>query len=154
VQGNLRIFALIGFIAVGAFVLTGCELLSPPQPPAQPKPRTDTVENDLIQYSRTVLTPLRPGQEFTVSVKVTAKADLRVVLISESLPEGFELAEGSQLKAAHLGLAAGATFDHSYTVRASAKAGSFTITGNAIVATSAGTQEPLMLESPVRVQAR
>jgi hypothetical protein len=154
VQGNLRIFALIGFIAVGAFVLAGCELLSPPQPPAQPKLRTDTVENDLIQYSRTVLTPLRPGQEFTVSVKVTAKADLRVVLISESLPEGFELAEGSQLKAAHLGLAAGATFEHSYTVRASAKAGSFTITGNAIVATSAGMQEPLVLESPVRVQAR
>jgi len=154
VQGNLRAFALIGFIAVGAFVLAGCELLSPPRPPVQPTPRTDTVENDLIEFSRTVLTPLRPDQEFTISVKVTAKVDLRIVLISESLPEGFELAEGSQLRAAQLGLAAGSTLEHSYTVRASPTPGSFTITGNAIVATSEGTQEPLVLESPVRVQAR
>jgi len=120
----------------------------------QPTPRTDTVENDLIEFSRTVLTPVQPGQELTISVKVTAKVDLKVALISESIPDEFQLAPGSQLKAAQLGLAAGATLEHSYTVIASGKAGSFTITGNAIVATSEGTQEPLALESPVRVQAR
>jgi hypothetical protein len=151
-QSHLRICVLVGLIVLGGLGLSSCGLLAPP--PVQPKPRTDTVENDLIEYSRTVLTPVKPGQEFTISVKATAKADLRVVLISESLPEGFELAEGSQLRAAQLGLAAGATLEHSYTVRASTKPGSFTITGNAIVATSAGTQEPLALESPVRVQAR
>jgi hypothetical protein len=151
-QPNLRVAVFMGLIALSVLVLSSCGLLAPPPP--QPKPRTDTVENELIEFTRTVLTPLQPGQEFTVSVKVTAKADLRVVLISESLPEGFELAEGSQLKAAQLGLAAGATFEHSYTVRASTRAGSFTITGNAIVATSAGTQEPLALESLVKVQAR
>ncbi|MCL6643198.1 MAG: hypothetical protein K6T71_07775 [Candidatus Bipolaricaulota bacterium] len=58
------------------------------------------------------------------------------------------------MRAAQLGLAAGSTLEHSYTVRASTTPGSFTITGNAIVATSAGTQEPLVLESLVRVQAR
>ncbi len=152
-QINPRTSVFIGLIVLSALVLSSCGLLAPPPPP-QPKPRTDTVENDLIVFSRTVLTPLRPGQEFTISVTVTAKVDLRVVLISESLPEGFELAEGSQLRAAQLGLAAGATLEHSYTVRASTTTGSFTITGNAIVATSAGTQEPLVLESPVRVQAR
>lgn len=146
-----RMSVVIGLIVLGTLVLSGCELLAPP---VQTKPRTDMVENDLIEFSRTVLTPLRPGQKFTVSVKVTAKVDLRVVLISENLPEGFELTEGSQLKAAQLGLAAGATLEHNYTVIASTKAGSFTITGNAIVATGEGTQEPLVLESPVRVQAR
>lgn len=151
-QIHPRTSVFMGLIALSALVLSSCGLLAPPPP--QPKPRTDTVENDLIEFSRTVLTPLRPGQEFTVSVKVTTKADLRVVLISESLPEEFELAEGSQLRAAQLGLAAGATLEHSYTVKASTKAGSFTITGNAIVATNEGTQEPLVLESPVRVQAR
>ncbi len=151
-QINFRTFAFIGLIVLGAFVLFGCELLSPP--PVQPKPRTDTVENEFIQFSRTVLTPLKPGQEFTITVKVTAKADLRVVLISESLPEEFQLAEGSSLRTAQLGLAAGATLEHSYTVIASGKAGSFTITGNAIVATGEGTQEPLSLESTVQVRSR
>ena len=151
-QPSIRIVVFIGLVALSALVLPSCGLLTPP--PVQPKPRTDTVENDLIVFSRTVLTPLRPGQELTISVTVTAKVDLRVVLISESLPEGFELVEGSQLRAAQLGLAAGATLEHSYTVRASTTAGSFTITGNAIVATGEGTQEPLVLESPVRVQAR
>ncbi|MCL6643199.1 MAG: hypothetical protein K6T71_07780 [Candidatus Bipolaricaulota bacterium] len=70
----------IGLIALSALVLSSCGLLAPP--PVQPKPRTDTVENDLIEFTRTVLTPVKPGQEFTISVKVTAKADLRVVLIS------------------------------------------------------------------------
>ncbi|MFN4218486.1 MAG: hypothetical protein ACK4HB_04315 [Candidatus Bipolaricaulia bacterium] len=150
-QSDLRAFVLLGFLAVGTFVLAGCELLAPP---VQPKPRTDTVANDLIEFSRTVLTPLKPGQEFTVSVKVTAKVDLRVVLISESLPEEFQLAEGSSLRTAQLGLAAGATLEHNYTVIASTKTGSFTITGNAIVATGEGTQEPLSLESPVQVRSR
>ncbi len=149
-QSNFRVFAFLGLI--GVLALSGCELLSPPAP--QPKPRTDTVENDLIEFSRTVLTPVQPGQEFTVSVKVTAKVDLRVVLISESLPEEFQLAEGSRLRAAQLGLAAGATLEHSYTVIASTKVGSFPITGNAIVATREGTQEPLTLESIVQVRSR
>jgi hypothetical protein len=130
-------------------VLASCELLSPPP---QPKPRTDTVENDFIEFTRTVLTPMKPGQEFTVHVKVTAKVDLKVALISESLPETFKLAPDSQLKAAQLGLVAGATLEHSYTVKASAKAGSFTITGNAIIATSEGTQDPLPLESLIQVK--
>jgi hypothetical protein len=150
VQRNFGAFVFLGLI--GALALSGCELFSPP--PVQPKPRTDTVENELIEFSRTVLTPVRPGQEFTVSVKITAKVALRVVLISESLPEGFQLAEGSQLRAAQLGLAAGAVFEHSYTVIASGKSGAFTLTGNAIVATSAGTQEPLVLESPIQVRSR
>nr|BAL59335.1 hypothetical protein HGMM_OP3C490 [Candidatus Acetothermum autotrophicum] len=147
---HLRILA--GVLVLGALALSGCGLLAPP--PVQPKPRTDTVENDLVEFSRTVLTPLKPGQEFTISVKVTAKVDLRVVLISESIPEEFQLAEGSSLRTAQLGLAAGATLEHSYTVRASAKAGSFTITGSAIVATGEGTQEPLALESLIQVRAQ
>lgn len=146
---RLRTYSLIGLIVLSSLVLAGCGLFSPP---IQPKSRTDTVENDLIEFSRTVLTPLKAGQEFTVQVKVTAKADLRVVLISESLPEEFQLAEDSQLKAAQLGLAAGETLEHSYTVKVSAKAGSFTITGNAIIATGAGTQEPLPLESLIQVK--
>lgn len=150
-QGNFRILAVIGLIIVSACVLVSCELLSPP---VQPKPRTDTTENDLIEFSRTVLTPLQPGQEITVTVKVTAKVNLRVVLISESIPEGFQLAEGSSLRAAQIGLTAGATLEHSYTILASGKAGSFTITGNAIVATGEGTQEPLQLESLIQVRSR
>ncbi len=151
-KSNLRTFVLLGLIATSAFVLVGCDLLSPPVP--QPKLRTDTVENALIEFSRTVLTPLKPGQELTVTVRVTAKVDLRVVLVSESIPEEFQLAEGSSLRTAQLGLAAGATLEHSYTVIASGKAGSFTITGNAIVATGEGTQEPLSLESTVQVRSR
>lgn len=147
-----KYLSLIGLIAVSAFVLSSCELLSPPAP--QPKPRTDIVENDLIAFSRTVLTPVQPGQEITVTVKVTAKVDLRVVLISENLPEGFQLAEGSSLRAAQLGLAAGATLEHSYTVIVSTITGSFTITGNAIVATGEGTHDPLALESTVQVRSR
>ncbi len=148
---HLRTYLLTGLIVLSSLAVASCELFSPP---IQPKPHTDTVENDLIEFSRTVLTPIKPSQEFTVSVKLTAKVDLRVALISESLPEGFQLAEGSQLRAAQLGLAAGATLEHSYTVIASAKAGSFTITGNAIVATSEGTQEPLSLESLVQIRSR
>jgi hypothetical protein len=149
VHTHLRTYSLIVLIVLSSAVVASCELFSPP---IQPKSRTDTVENDLVEFSRTVLTPLKAGQEFTVQVKVTAKADLRVVLISESLPEGFQLAEDSQLKAAQLGLAAGAVFEHSYTVKVGAKAGSFTITGNAIVATSQGTQDPLALESAIQVK--
>ncbi len=146
---HLRTCSLISLIVLSSVVLAGCELFSPP---IQPKSRTDTVENDLIEFSRTVLTPIKASQEFTVTVKITAKVDLRVALISESLPEGFQLAEDSHLKTAQLGLAAGATLEHSYTVRASAKAGSFAITGNAIIATSEGTQEPLPLESLIHVK--
>ncbi len=147
----LRRYMFVGLTVLEVFVLASCGLLAPP---VQPKPRTDTVENDLIEFSRTVLTPVKPGQEFTISVKVTAKVDLRVVLISESIPEEFQLVEGSQLRTAQLGLAAGATLEHSYTVRAGGKAGSFTISGNAIVATSAGTHEPLPLESIIRVRSQ
>lgn len=151
-QSTSRIFVLIGLIIVSVFAISSCELLSPP--PGQPKPRTDTVENDLIEFSRTLLTPVQPGQEITVTVKVTAKVDLRVALISESLPEGFQLAEGSSLRAAQLGLAAGATLEHSYTVIVGTTTGSFTITGNAIVATGEGTHEPLALESIIQVRSR
>lgn len=137
----------IGFIGV-FLVLSGCDLLSSSP---QPKPHTDTAENEFVEFSRTVLTPVKAGQSFTVQVKVTAKTELRALLISESLPEGLQVVEG-EVRAGRLGLVADETFEHSYTVQANGKPGSLKITGKAITATSEGTQEPLVLESVIQVK--
>lgn len=125
------------------------------EPPAPPPPsssgRTDKIENDLVIYTRTVPDTLSPNQTFTVTVVVTAKAALRALVVSETLPSGVQLASGN-LRAAQLGLNANQKLEFSYEIKAGSASGMFAISGQATPATEEGAQPPLELKSQIRVQ--
>ncbi|MCI2429355.1 hypothetical protein LM602_06050 [Candidatus Acetothermia bacterium] len=144
--------SMIGIIVLlASFIsLVGCGLFSPP--PQKPKLQTVEVANEFVTVTRTFLSPVKAGQEITVQIKITAKVDLRAVLLSETLPTGWQLAEGSQNRAAQLGLKAGESLEHSYTIKVGGKTGTVKLTGMVTVATSQGAQEPLELESEIRVR--
>lgn len=144
--------SMIGiFVLLASLVsLIGCDSLAPPPP--KPQLQTVEAENEFVTVTRTFLSPVQAGQEITVQVKITAKVDLRAVLLSETLPESWQLAEGSQNRAAQLGLKAGESLEHRYTVIVGGKAGTVTLTGMVTVATHQGAQEPLEVESQIRVR--
>ncbi|MCS6936824.1 MAG: hypothetical protein NZ610_02080 [Candidatus Bipolaricaulota bacterium] len=144
-----RVALFVAVVFVGLVSLGGCN----PAPPPAPKPQLQTVqtENEFVAVTRTFLSPVQAGQEIAVQVKITAKVDLRAVLLSETLPDGWQIAEGTS-RAAQLGLKAGESLEHSYTVRVGPKTGIFTLTGIVTVATNQGAQEPLEIASQIRVK--
>lgn len=122
----------------------------PPTPPV-PTGRTDKTENDLIAYTRIVPETLSPGGTFLVQVVLTAKTNLRALVVSETLPTGLQLVSGD-LRAAQLGLSANQKLEFSYQIKAGAAPGSFAISGQATPATDDGAQPALDLSSNIRVQ--
>ncbi len=122
----------------------------PPTPPV-PSGRTDKTENDLIVYTRIVPETLSPGGTFFVQVAVTAKTNLRALVVSETLPTGLEVVSGD-LRAAQLGLSANQKLEFSYQIKAGAAPGSFAISGQATPATDDGAQPALNLSSNITVQ--
>jgi PKD repeat protein len=122
----------------------------PPTPPV-PTGRTDKTENDLIAYTRIVPEPLSPSGTFVVQVAVTAKTNLRALVVSETLPPGFQLVSGD-LRAAQLGLSANQKLEFSYQIKAGAAPGTFAISGQATPATNEGAQPALELKSQIKVQ--
>ncbi len=123
------------------------------EPPAPPVPtgRTDKTENDLIAYTRIVPETLSPGGTFVVQVAVTAKTNLRALVVSETLPTGLQLVSGD-LRAAQLGLSANQKLEFSYQIKAGAAPGTFAILGKATPATDDGAQPALELNSNVQVR--
>ncbi len=99
-------------------------------PPPGGDTRTDMVMNGSITYSRTVPTNVAPGSTFTVNVKVTAKIAVDLAAYNEELGPGLTLVSGKLTDFAP-NLAAGASLEGSYTVRAGAAAGTANITGSA-----------------------
>ena len=116
-----------------------------------PQGRTDKIENDLIAYTRIVPETLSPGGTFLVQVAVTAKTNLRALVVSETLPTVLQLVSGD-LRAAQLGLSANQKLEFSYQIKAGAAPGSFAISGQATPATDDGTQPALELKSNVKIQ--
>jgi len=110
--------------------------------------RTDSVDNAAITFERTVPSSVAPGDTFSVSVKVTAKRALDLAAFTDTLPAGFTLVSGN-LTAFAQNLATGDTLETTYTVRAGANAGDFSITGSARATGESG----LDLSSGVTVEA-
>lgn len=150
----MRFFpSMVGIIVLLASLvsLAGCDLFSPPPP--KPKLQTLQVSNDFVEVTRTLLSPIKAGQEMTVQLKITAKVDLRAVILSETIPQGWQLVEGSQPRAAQLGLKAGESLEHSYTIKVGSKTGTVKLTGMVTVATNQGVQDPpLSLASEISVR--
>lgn len=121
------------------------------EPPTPPVGRTDKIENDLIAYRRIVPETLSPGGTFLVQVVVTAKTNLRALVVSETLPTGLKVVSGN-LRAAQLGLSANQKLEFSYEIKAGAAPGSFVISGQATPATDDGAQPALDLSSNLKVQ--
>lgn len=120
------------------------------EPPA-PKARTDTTENELVIYTRTLPEAVKAGETFSVQVMVTAKINLRALLVSETLPPGVQLVSGD-LRAAQLSLSVGQKLQLTYQAKAGAALGSFTLSGKATPATDEGAQPSLELNSNVQVR--
>ena len=93
---------------------------------AQPE-RVDTKENNFASASVDVPDCVNTGQNFTVTITVTAKVALQLAAVTSSLPGDFQLA-GGVLTAFRQDLAAGASFTNTYQVSAGASAsGAFAI---------------------------
>ncbi|MCS7197495.1 MAG: T9SS type A sorting domain-containing protein [Candidatus Bipolaricaulota bacterium] len=121
------------------------------QPPAET--RTDTSPaNPLVSCSRVVPVRLAPGAEATIKVTCTAKVALRALLISEKLDPSFTLVSGD-LRGAGLNLAAGGKVELTYTIRAGAAPGTFSITGDITPATEVGPQPTISFPSAITVAA-
>ncbi len=145
-----RFFSWFFGLLILSATLGGCNLFS--SPPPKPKEQITQTANDFVEVTRTFLSPVKAGQEITVQIKITAKVDLRAVLLSETLPQGWQLAEGSQNRTAQLGLKAGESLEHSYTIKVGGVTGTAKLRGMVTVATSQGAQEPLELESEISVR--
>ncbi|MCS6902926.1 MAG: NEW3 domain-containing protein [Candidatus Bipolaricaulota bacterium] len=149
---RVALFMIGIFVVLASLVsLAGCNPASPSPEPQTPKLQTVEFSNEFVTVTRTFLSPVQAGQEITVQVKITAKVDLRAVLLSETIPDGWQIAEGTS-RAARLGLKAGESLEHSYTVRVGNKTGTVTLTGLVTVATNQGAQEPLEIASQIRVR--
>jgi hypothetical protein len=74
--------------------LVGAVAPPPPPPPPPVETRTDTCSaSPLLECSRTVPVSVAPGQTFTVTVRIKAKQDLRLVAIREQAPSGFRFGQ-------------------------------------------------------------
>jgi hypothetical protein len=120
---------------------------------ATPAKRTDTISNDLITFSRTVTSPVQPGDTFTVTDTVTAKVALDIAAISDMLPAGFTLVSGTLTTLPQSDVSAGRSFTNTYQVRAGSVPGTFTISGTARAKPVGATSSTLGLDSPVTVGA-
>jgi hypothetical protein len=118
-----------------------------PPPPAG-NTRTDTVQNGSITFARTVPTNIAPGDEFDVTVTITANVAVDLAAYTDTLPNGFTLVSGKLTDFAS-NLAAGQTLTRTYRVRAGATAGTFNITGSA----KATGEDGLNLSSALEVAA-
>lgn len=123
-----------------------------PTPP-QPGTRTDTSPTSpLVSCTRVVPVRLASGAEATIKVTCTAKVALKALLISEKLDPSFTLVSGD-LRGAGLNLAAGGKVELTYTIRAGAALGTFSITGDITPATEAGPQPTISFPSAITVAA-
>ncbi len=113
--------------------------------------RVTTVESPLVTVSRDVPDVIGAGQEFTVTVKVTAKQALRALLINDNV-DGCTLVGGTVSRAGSIApLNPGQSFTHTYKL--TCPEGTITITGVVTPVTSAGAQAPVTVTSTFTVGA-
>lgn len=107
--------------------------------------KVSSVDSSLVTVTRDVPDNVAVGQEFAVTVKVTAKQALRAVLINDNV-DGCTLVGGTVPRAGTISpLDPGKFFSHTY--RLTCPEGNITITGTITPVTSAGSQTPVTLSS-------
>ncbi len=118
-----------------------------PTPP--PPSGGQTAENALLTFTRSAPSSVTAGQTFTVTDTVTAKVDLQIVGVVDTLPAGYALASGSLTSGLPTPLAAGQSKTFTYTVTAGSSSG--TISGIAKGLPSSGPSQSVSLDSPISV---
>jgi len=103
--------------------------------------------NALVRYARTI-TP-EDERTFAVEVVLSARQDLALLAVTETVPAGLSVIEG-QTTAFQAGLQAGERLTLSYRLRAE-HGGGFTLQGNARAKPLAGESVRLILENPIEV---
>lgn len=128
--------------------LSACDLLRPPKPS---EPETQTAENELMTLSRTALPVVDRGETFGVHVVATAKVDLQLFALSETVPEGFTLVSG-KVTAFLSNVLAGETLELTYRLKAGSRKGDFRLSGMARGLPAGGESVQLVLDSPLKVR--
>lgn len=119
------IFFVVSLILILVLALSGCDWFQD----KEPLPKTYTIENNLIKFSRTVLPQVKSGTVFTVAVAIEAKVNLELVGVVEKLPPAFILVEGN-LTGFKANLKKGDKFTLTYKLQAGST-GTFSLEGTA-----------------------
>jgi hypothetical protein len=123
---KISAFLLLSVLTIG---LLGCEDVVP-KTPLPTDPVVESAENDLVSYSRTMLTAVESGSVFSVVVSATAKESLELFAVSEVIPQGFSVIEGDTT-AFMVNVGPGDAIELNYLIQAGDQSGDFFLVGSA-----------------------
>lgn len=143
-----RKFTLL-LLMVVSLALSGCDLLD--SKPLPTDAETLNAENDWVTFVRTALPQVKKGAVFSLHVEVVAKADLELLAVSETVPEGFTVTSGTTTLFL-TNVAEGEIIELDYSLKAGSKKGSFPLSGFARAKPTDEDSVQLELISPLQVR--